>query len=332
MSNFLPLLRDGLRACGCDGGRVLVGVSGGADSVALLRGLCVLRESSPIEPIAAHLNHNLRGEPSRQDAQWVEDLCRRLGVECIVGSVDVAAQAKGRTLEEAARQARYRFLRDSAVDFGRPNVAVAHTADDQAETILHHVLRGTGLAGLSGMPRLRGLSCGVVLIRPLLDVTRAEIEGFLSEIGQDWRDDPTNRDPSFTRSRLRKELLPWLETEFNPQVRQALLRLGRQADDAQSALETLAERLLTSALEDRTPHRCRLRCEILAGEPRHLVRECFVLLWKQQSWPRKGMGFAEFDRLADLTQSEGAATLPGRIEARNRRGVLMLEFPRDATD
>jgi tRNA(Ile)-lysidine synthase len=322
-------LASAITACGLRGSRVLVGVSGGADSVALLRGLCELRGEQQLEIIAAHLDHQLRGERSRDDATWVEALCTQLGVRLIIESRNITeiAEQRGHGLEETARQQRYEFLSLTA---GRENcsyVAVAHTADDQVETILHHVLRGTGLAGLSGMSMMRPLGDALRLVRPLLDVTRAEVETYLQGIGQSFRTDESNAEQSFTRNRIRHSLLPSLKREFNPQVEQALLRLGRQAGDIQTMMEELAGRLLDSALVEFNATICRVDCNRLAAEPLHLVRECFSLLWKRQNWPRKRMGFADWSRLAMMVradQTDGCAdTLPGHIEA-SRRGTLLV--------
>jgi tRNA(Ile)-lysidine synthase len=328
--NSLPdKLKSAITNCGLRGSRALVGVSGGADSVALLRGLCELQVEQHLEIIAAHLNHQLRGERSCDDATWVEALCAQLGVRLILESRNIAetAEQRGHGLEETARQQRYEFLSLAAEREGCSHVAVAHTADDQAETILHHVLRGTGIAGLSGMSMTRPLDDALQLVRPLLEVTRADVETYLKGIGQDFRTDDSNTELSFTRNRIRHSLLPSLKREFNPQVEQALLRLGRQAADVRAMTEELAGRLLDSALIEKNEMICRIDCTRFTGEPVHLVRECFSLLWKRQNWPRKRMGFADWNRLATMIradQTDGSAdTLPGHIEAA-RRGTLLV--------
>jgi len=329
MSDVVDRLRDELTRFGLAGRGVgvLLAVSGGADSVALVRAVVSLRESLGVRPVAAHLNHNLRGERSALDAQWVDDLCRRFDVPLVLGSEDVAlvAAAKGLGVEEAAREVRYHFLEETAIREGCAHIATAHTADDQAETVLHHVLRGTGLAGLRGISRVRDLGRGVTLLRPMLNVSRGEIETYLAELQQDYRDDEMNTDESLTRSRIRHSLLPLLEREYNPQVREALTRLGQQACDVQETLEILAERLVEKACEQRDAGSCRLNCETLADAPRHLLRECLSLVWKQMDWPRQRMGFAEWDRLAEMVREGGAATFPGNIAARRRGRLLVLE-------
>src|SRR5205823_11908216 len=132
--------------------------------------------------------------------------------------VAAVAQGSGRGIEETARDERYRFLEVTAVAIGCRAIATAHTADDQAETILHHVLRGTGLAGLRGIPRARELASGITLIRPLLDLERSVVLDYLAKIGQDFRDDASNRDEAYTRNRIRHQLLPLLAREYNPHI------------------------------------------------------------------------------------------------------------------
>lgn len=308
------------------GAHILLAVSGGSDSVAMLLGLREVQKTCVLTLSAAHLNHHLRGQESDDDADWVAELCRRLGLPLVVGDKDVAriAESQGQGLEETARQERYRFLEEVALRQGCSHIAVAHTADDQAETILHHILRGTGIAGLRGMPSGRPLTSGIELIRPLLEIRRADVEQYLAEQGQNARQDSSNANPAFTRNRLRRTLLPLLRREFNPQVGDALLRLGRQAVEIQELLESLARRLLQRSLRDRTVSICRLSCRELATEPRYLIRECFRLLWGEQNWPRKSMGTAEWDRLAELVCEEGTVTLPGDIQARRRGDLLIL--------
>lgn len=306
--------------------RVLVGVSGGADSVALLTALIRLAERLPCDVIAAHLNHGLRGADSDADAEWVAALCRELDVPLDSHKVDVAAIAseQGRTIEEAARNARYEFFIASARKHDCRFVAVAHTADDQVETILHHIIRGTGLAGLRGMPARRELADGVELIRPLLAVSRCDVEAWLAAIGRSFRQDATNVDESFTRNRIRHSLLPVLREQFNPRVNDALLRLAGSAADAEDALRSIARELLDAALLECTPEVCRLQCDALRSAPRHLLRVLFTELWKRTHWPRRQMGFDDWDRLAELLDDPSAITLPGNIDARRRGELLVL--------
>jgi tRNA(Ile)-lysidine synthase len=325
-SSFLSVLEREVERLGMGASGVLVGVSGGADSVALLRGLKALAESQELRLVAAHLNHGMRAHAASQDAEWTAALCERLGIPIVVEAADVPALARGRRLndEEAARTVRYEFFKRAASEARCAHVAVAHTADDQVETVLHHLLRGTSLAGLRGMHASRLFAEGVTLVRPLLTIRRARIEAWLAEIGQDFRTDATNADQSRTRSRLRHSVLPALEREMGPQVRESILRLAEQASELQSTIEELAKSLLKKCLEDDGSEVVRLNTDVLADARRHLVREVFVELWKAKKWPRQAMGFDDWDRLARLVKDGGAVTLPGDIAARRRGKLIVL--------
>jgi tRNA(Ile)-lysidine synthase len=306
---------------------LLLAVSGGADSVALLRGMIAVRSEQKLTLHVAHLNHKLRGAAADEDAAWLNALCGKLQVPATIGETDVAALARESALgiEEAARHARYEFLAQTAAKHKCSHIAVAHTADDQVETVLHHILRGTGLAGLRGMPRQRRLDSGVTLVRPLLDVTRAQVLEYLQTLGQDYREDHTNLDETYTRNRIRRQLLPLLEREFQPDVRQSLLRLAAQAAEAQDAIEALAGALREKVVEGKpTETECRLLWQPLVSQPRHLVRELFALIWKERNWPRQNMSFDQWDRLAEIALAGGAATFPGRIDVRRSGKYVVL--------
>ena len=326
MSPFLDQLRAGFQACNAAGTGVLLAVSGGADSIALMRGTVLLGKERRLDLTVAHLNHGLRGAAADADARWVEDLCDRLNIPVVIGRADVprVAAESGRGTEETARSLRYDFLRQTALARGLSVIALAHTADDQAETILHQIIRGSGLAGVAGMPRRRPLAEGIELIRPMLDIRRSEVEAWLGELGQEYRTDATNLDERHTRNRIRQSLIPLLRREFNREAVEALIRLGDQARDAQASLEFSARRLLDHAVLETSASVCRFNCKPLAEIPRHLLRTCFVLLWQDLNWPRQAMTYPHWERLADIATSSGAMTLPGNIEARRRGNLLVL--------
>ncbi len=242
---------------------VLIAVSGGADSVALLRAVAALKREcgGPGAVYVAHLNHGLRGEAADADEGWVEALCQEMGLAVSVGRADVGelANQAGDGWEAAARLARYDFLRTMAEQIGARFVATAHTADDQVETVLHHILRGTGLAGLAGIPPTRPLSPSVTLVRPLLRTTRGEIVEYLKVLKQNYRSDASNADVSYTRNRIRQVLLPLIRDRFNSEVDAALLRLAGQASEAQHWLgghaQELVKKCVTFAGSSSTPAR-----------------------------------------------------------------------------
>lgn len=324
---LLPHLEAWLCRRNLTGARLLVAVSGGADSVALLRGLAHLRSRLKLHLHVAHLDHALR-EESAADAQWVADLAHRLELPCTVerlsGAQPLHSESPG--LEESARRLRYEFLERTAREQHCPTIAVAHTADDQAETVLHHILRGTGLSGLRGMRDRRPLTADLWLVRPLLELRRADLREALAVDQQDFREDATNRDESYTRNRLRHKLLPQLEADYNPQIVSALLRLATQAEEAEDLIGTWARELLSQATVSQTPTECVLRVDVLRQQPRHAVREMFVRLWGQQNWPRQKMTFFHWDRLAGLVAEEGSATFPSAIQARCGQGLFVVQL------
>jgi tRNA(Ile)-lysidine synthase len=206
----------------------VVGLSGGADSLALLDSLSDCARSRGFRVLAAHLDHGLRPDSSA-DVDFCVAVCRRLGVPLECGRAEVAARAAhdGEGLEAAARRERYAFLHAAQARAGARWLAVAHTRDDQAETLLLHLLRGSGLTGLGAMRARSG-----DLLRPLLCVSRADVLAHLAARGLDWREDPTNADRALLRNRVRHELLPYLESRFNPETRAVLARTaGLLADD-----------------------------------------------------------------------------------------------------
>jgi tRNA(Ile)-lysidine synthase len=202
-----------------------VAVSGGADSVALFRLMLELRDALGIGLVVLHFNHQLRGDDAAADQRFVEELAAAHGVPCEVSTQDVraAARREGWSLEDAARRLRYQFF-DQAVAQGR--VAVAHTADDQAETVLAHLVRGTGLTGLAGIHPVVG-----AIVRPLLEIRRHELREHLAALGQPWREDATNLDTSRLRARIRHRLLPFLAQDFEPQIVTQLCRMASLAAD-----------------------------------------------------------------------------------------------------
>ena len=207
------------------GKRVLCAVSGGADSVYMLHRCLEASGSCGCAVLAAHYNHCLRGKESDRDERFVRELCAGLGVECAFGRGDVAAYAleHGMGTEEAARTMRYAFLEDAASRLGADTIATAHNADDNAESILMHIFRGSGLKGLCGIPRDDG-----VVYRPLVDMSAATIARYAEVNKVPYREDTSNADTGFTRNFVRRELLPVIEKRF-PNARKGIAMLGERA-------------------------------------------------------------------------------------------------------
>ena len=230
---------------------VVVGVSGGADSVCLLNVLARWQKALDIKLYIAHLNHQLRGAESESDSEYVASLASKLGIPATIGKCDVAAYRAVRncSVEEGARELRYDFLAGVATDVGASRIAIGHTRDDQVETILMHILRGAGTSGLRGIKpcspvpyeshQLSAIGYRILVIRPLLGINREETIGYCQEHQLEPRVDSSNLSLSFFRNRLRLELLPLLR-EYNPNVDEAMLRLAEIAGDDVSFLEQQA--------------------------------------------------------------------------------------------
>jgi tRNA(Ile)-lysidine synthase len=228
------------------GERVGVAVSGGADSVGLLLLLMELRKQLGVVLSVAHFNHKLRGRHSEADEKFVAKLAEKCGLAFHAGRGDIAARAKSKraNLEDTARRARYEFFAHLVEDGRVDKVAVAHTADDQAETVLAHILRGTGLAGLGGIHPVVGK-----VVRPLLGVRRAELRAYLKSKKQTWREDATNRDTTRMRARIRKKLMPLLEKQFQPAVVEHLATLAELAREDEAFLDALVSAHMRQRVE-----------------------------------------------------------------------------------
>ena len=212
------------------GSRVGVAVSAGADSVALLRILEALANELGITLVVVHLNHSLRGSESVADAEFVEKLARERNLRFVQRVEDVAAVAtrEGWNLEEAGRRLRQRFFAELVEEGVADQIAVAHTADDQAETLLAHLLRGSGMTGMGGIHPVAG-----PVVRPLLEMRRQELRRYLQSQNQEWREDSTNSDTHRMRARIRKNLLPLIERDFSPAIvshSNELARFAREED------------------------------------------------------------------------------------------------------
>jgi tRNA(Ile)-lysidine synthase len=220
------------------GARVAVAVSGGADSVALLRILETLANELGITLIVAHLNHSLRGSESAEDAKFVENLAGERNLRFVQRTQDVAAVAEreGWNLEDAGRRVRRRFFGELVERGIADQLAVAHTADDQAETVLAHLMRGTGMTGLGGIHPAAG-----PVVRPLLEMRRQDLRDYLRSLDQQWREDSTNSDTRRMRARIRKDLLPLIERDFSPAIVAHLNELARFAREEEEFWTALVE-------------------------------------------------------------------------------------------
>ncbi len=309
-------------------GPLLVGVSGGPDSVALLQFLVEHRARTRLPAgglHVAHVNHGLRGAESDADAAFVRESAGALGLPFSGASVDPGT-APGRSPEERARTLRYRALAAMAAAAGASRLAVAHTADDQAETILFRLVRGAGLRGLSGM-RPHGRVHGLEVVRPLLATTREQVLDYLRRRGIAFRLDLTNESLDMSRNFLRHEILPRLRDRLNPAVRDALLRSGALVAEADAYLEARARRALPRVLRAREPGKIALDAPSLLLYPKVLQKYVFRCALRELNGEVLDLSASHIEALLTLLRSStgSSADIPGGVRARmDRGGVLRL--------
>ena len=231
-----------------EGSKVVIGLSGGPDSVCLLSILSELQRPLHFKLFAFHVNHGIRGVEADADEKYAKKLCESLNVPFTSIKVDIPKMAfkQNKTEEEMGRIVRHGELRNFAKEIGTETIALAHNKNDQAETVLMRILRGTGVHGLCGMDFKRPDG----IIRPLLGTTRAEIEEYCKEKALKPRIDKTNSELDYTRNKIRIELLPMLEDEFNPAILDALTRLSESAKDDDNALNLLADEHMTNSVKE----------------------------------------------------------------------------------
>jgi tRNA(Ile)-lysidine synthase len=316
------------------GGTVVVAVSGGADSVALLIALDELVRAGKIkvEILIAHFNHKLRGAASNADARWVKLLAQQLRRRAVVSSSDIKRRAgkNKENLEQTARRARYEFLARVAKAHQARLVLTAHTMNDQAETILLNLIRGSGSDGLRGIEPMRALMKGseIFLARPLLSwARRADTESLCRSQSIDYREDAMNSDESFSRVRVRNELLPLLET-FNPRFIETVTRSAEILRDDNVALEAAARRLLdlASDVSDNNADRAdKLRADLLLVAPVALRRRALRLWLSQHRGHLKRIEYAHIlaiETLLNSRKSGREVELPGGASAIRKEGML----------
>lgn len=321
--------------------RRVVGTSGGPDSTLLLYAMHELSQQRELnwELHVAHLHHGLRGSEADADAEFVERLAGQLGLICHVERVCIPTQvaAGSGSAEEVAREHRYEFLERVALKTGSDCVAVGHHADDDAETILHRICRGTGMRGLAGMRDTRAIQPGsrVNLVRPLLRERRTTIEALCQERGIEFRTDHSNQTTEFTRGRIRNVLLPVLREHLNPNVTEALLRLAEQARWLETYLQDAAARTFESLLVSDHPDRIVLNTQALLRKQRiiqaEVIRRAVALL----PGGEPDLGFTHVDAVLRLAADHASGKelhLPGQVVVRKVYDRLEFRPPQSEAE
>jgi tRNA(Ile)-lysidine synthase len=308
----------------------IVAVSGGADSIALLHALTRISESSsPSRLIVAHVNHGTRGESSDADAEFVKAHAQKLSLPFYLGSRSSTDPSPTGNSESSLREFRYRHLREAAQAHGARYLVTGHTLDDQIETVLFRIFRGTGLRGLTGIPAFRKLGDQLTLVRPMLSVTRGETQAYVHAIGQTYRTDASNEDSKYTRNFLRNELLPLARKRF-PDIDHAIARLCQSVQDQQSEipeLVTAARGFIDANLSDQ---KLTINCQKIACYPGSVIVDALIETWAKMDWPRGDVNRSTWLQLAQLVRSDDTSqtqplNLPGNLRAKREGGSLTVK-------
>lgn len=310
------------------GFNVLVAVSGGADSVALLKALDEIKKNSGFDSsgllIVASFNHRLRGEESDGDSEFVRLLAEKMEHPFHAGAAELGNATSS---ENDLRDQRYDFLLGVARETNCRYIVTAHHRDDQVETVLFRLFRGTGVGGLGGIPQTRVVDDSLTIMRPMLNVSKHEIESALQGWSQSWRNDASNSASDYTRNFIRNEVLPKVRERFDS-VDESVARLSQQASQQQEFIRDQALKLVDAVSNDGC---CVvIDCDKLRGHSPVLLRELFIEIFRRRSWPISQLGYRELDRLACLVGSEidePRFQLPGAINCQKDGGVIRLGGP-----
>jgi len=289
-----------------DGDHVVVGVSGGADSLCLLHLLHALKDRWHLRLTVAHLDHMLRGEESRKDAEFVRGIADGLGIPCVVEQRDVRAykEKKNLSLQEAAREVRYAFFMDVLRKCDAHKIAIGHHADDQAETILMRLLRGASLRGLTGIPPVRD----GIIIRPLIEVTRREIEEYLQEKNISYIRDTSGSEQHYLRNKIRHGLMPLLQKEYNPQIVKAFTSMAETLRADSDMLEDVVEQAVAGCLaQGRGEMRCSL--DLLKKYSPSLRGRMFRTMISRLKGDTRALSFKHIDAVCRLAEGQGPSRL-----------------------
>ncbi|MBU0481645.1 MAG: tRNA lysidine(34) synthetase TilS [Proteobacteria bacterium] len=307
------------------GDHLLVAVSGGADSMGLLHLLAALKDDLELTLTAAYVDHGLRHEETRSEKLLVEAAARELGCGFSTGSIRVReiADENGWSIEEAARNLRYEFLAEAAVKHGCEKIVVAHTADDQAEELLLRLIRGTGRSGLAGMATVNYRT----VVRPLLTTTKNEIVSYLGERNIAYLEDSSNAERQYLRNRVRLDLLPYLEENFNPAIRETLLRTAEILGAEEALLVRLTGDLCHRAVSHPGENQLAVDCATLAGEALALQRRVVEQVLVELSSP---VTFQQISKILALVAegNDGAELhLSEGLRVIRRGGAVDFSYP-----
>jgi tRNA(Ile)-lysidine synthase len=301
------------------GDKVIIGISGGADSVALLHVLNYLKKDMGFSLHLAHLDHMLRKEESLADRKFVEELAGKLDIPVTVEAVDILKHKENRaSLEEVARQIRYDFFSRTARDENADKVALGHTLDDQAETVLMRILRGTGLSGLRGIPPIRKMD-NCLIIRPLIEQTRQDVLDFLGKRRIRFRRDSSNLEVVFLRNRIRNHLLPALQKGYNPNIKNVLASLAESTSSDYDFLELQAKRYCQELLLQKGRDKITIKFGKLSGLHLSMQRLIIRLLIEDLKGSTRRLTYQHWKEIEDLINNRPCGSivdLPANISVK----------------
>ncbi|MBC7350720.1 MAG: tRNA lysidine(34) synthetase TilS [Thermogutta sp.] len=309
---------------------IVIALSGGPDSVALFH---LVRRTHPTNAgplVVVHVNHQLRDDESEEDARFCAQLARQAGVAFRLFVRPVREEnTPGLGIEAAARRLRYQALREAAEDAGARYVLTGHTANDQAETILYRVFRGTGLRGLCGIPRSRPFGPGA-LFRPLLGIFREELLHYLHDHNWGYRCDRTNESTDFARNCIRHVIFPEAVRGVHPAAVEGVLRVGLNAQDAWAFLECVVNEAITDSLVSQSPTEVVIRRDAVAGRHPFVVQQMVLELWRRQQWPLRKLTRAHLLQLTEFMRGASPPPcrhFPGAVEIRFSEKHVILTRP-----
>jgi len=308
------------------GEKVLVAVSGGADSVCLLAALLGIRRSLGIEVILANLDHGIRGKESRADSRFVKALADKLGVKAVMGKADMNKHAgRGASLEEKARGHRYRFLERAAKKYGCAAIATGHTMDDQAETVVMKMIYGSSMSGIAGIPPVRE-GKGVRIIRPLIRTSRADIIDFIDENGLSFVEDSSNKDIRFLRNKIRIDVLPYLE-KCNPGIRRTLVNLADTVREDIAFIEEAKSSVLTDKRFG-SGKKINISIAELLCQPKAVRKAVFKELFIKAGGDVKKLTYRhwmDMERFIRSAPQNGSLDFPGRVKIIKKSDKLIFD-------
>jgi tRNA(Ile)-lysidine synthase len=309
---------------------VLVGLSGGPDSVVLLYTLYALKKEYLLDIHIAHMDHKFRGEESKADAEFCEELAESLKLDISLGEADVPriASEKGISAEEAARQERYDFFRRVILKKNIKKLAVGHNKDDQAETVLMRAIRGSGMTGLGGMSPVRNMR-DFTVVRPLIEVSRKEIEQFIKENNLKFRHDSSNDKVIFTRNKVRHELMPRLEKDFNPNIKEVLVNMAENLREENDFLEKFAKRKFRSMSKKSAAGEIKIDIKKFKRQSGAIKKRIVRSALEELKGNLRRFTYQHWKEVEDLINgrpTNSVVDLPGGIEVLKNKNTLLMRM------